>query len=243
MNRALPKSFLVAVILSLTTILPSAALADSCKKATTVCPFNGNNLDGWKAKGSLEESKWSVGLAKLDPADPRSLTATPPGEKPGHLMMVQGHGRDLYTKQKFADCTIEVEVMVPKGSNSGIYVMGEYEVQVLDSFGKKEVGSGDMGGIYGKTSPAVNAAKEPGQWQKFVIEFKAPRFADGKKVANARFRKITLNGKVIHEDVEMRKQTPGGVTGREAPEGPLMFQGNHGIVAYRNIKIIVPAKK
>ena len=66
------------------------------------------------------------------------------------------------------------------------------------------------------------------------------RFDGEQKTANAVFRKVTLNGKVIHENVEMREQTPGGVTGREAPLGPLMFQGNHGGVAYRNIRIHVP---
>ena len=116
--------------------------------------------------------------------------------------------------------------------------MGEYEVQVLDSFGKKRVGRGDMGGIYGANAPRVNAAGEPGTWQKYIIEFQAPCFdAEGNKTANARFIKVTLNGQVLHEDVEMRKQTPGGVTGREHPTGPLMFQGNHGAVAYRNIRI------
>jgi hypothetical protein len=75
-----------------------------------------------------------------------------------------------------------------------------------------------------------------------VIEFQAPRFAGGKKVANARFLKVTLNGQVIHKDLEVPQPTPGGLTGREVPVGPLMLQGNHGSVAYRNIKITVPAE-
>ena len=61
---------------------------------------------------------------------------------------------DIYTEQKFGDCTIELEFMVPKGSNSGVYVMGEYEVQILDSYGKKKVGPGDVGGLYGARRPA-----------------------------------------------------------------------------------------
>jgi hypothetical protein len=131
--------------------------------------------------------------------------------------------------------------MVPKGSNSGVYIMGEYEIQILDSFGKTEVGPGDVGGLYGAQAPKVNAAKAPGEWQKFVVDFRAPKFdASGKKTANARFVRVTLNGKVIHENVEMKQQTPGGVTGKEHAEGPLMFQGNHGPVAFRNIKIRPP---
>ena len=95
-----------------------------------------------------------------------------------------------------------------------------------------------MGAIYGAAPPKINACKAPGEWQKYEIHFQAPRFdADGKKTGNARFLKVILNGKVLHENVEMKKQTPGGVTGREHATGPLMFQGNHGPVAYRNIKI------
>ncbi|MCI0682111.1 MAG: DUF1080 domain-containing protein [Gemmataceae bacterium] len=94
------------------------------------------------------------------------------------------------------------------------------------------------GGLYGAAAPRVNAARKPGEWQKFVIEFQAPRFEGGKKTSNARFLKVTLNDQVIHENVEMKGPTPSGVTGKEAPTGPLMFQGDHGPVAYRNIRII-----
>src|SRR5204863_1947998 len=99
---------------------------------------------------------------------------------------------------------IEVELMVPKGSNSGVYVMGEYEVQVLDSFGKpnEKMGQGDIGAVYGYSAPKVNASKAPGEWQKFVIDFRAPKFdAEGKKTTNARFIKIELNGQIVQQDL------------------------------------------
>jgi hypothetical protein len=209
----------------------------SATAAETVNPL-GKTLDGWLAKGPIEKSKWQIGKAQIDKDDSGKLSVLPPGDEPPAMITPEGHGLDIYTKAKFGDCTVALEVMVPKGSNSGIYLMGEYEVQVLDSFGKKRVGRGDMGGIYGANAPRVNAAGEPGTWQKYIIEFQAPCFdAEGNKTANARFIKVTLNGQVLHEDVEMRKQTPGGVTGREHPTGPLMFQGNHGAVAYRNIRI------
>src|SRR5262249_23005472 len=150
-------------------------------------------------------------------------------------------GVDLYTEEKFGDCVVELEVMIPQGSNSGVYLMGEYEVQVLDSYGKKPLTSGDMGGIYGTAAPLLNAAKKPGEWQKFVLEFRAPRFKGGKKVANATFVKVLLNGKLLHEDVEVKKPTPGGLTGKEGPTGPLLLQGDHGPVAFRNI-LVKPKK-
>ena len=237
-NRTL--AALAALSLVLVPLL--ADTGSAAEQGRTVMPL-GKNLDGWKAKGPIEQSKWAVGTAKVDPDNERRLIVAPLGDGPPELITTEGHGSDIYTQQKFGDCTVDLEVMVPKGSNSGIYLMGEYEVQILDSYGKERVGPGDIGGIYGKEAPRLNAAKAPGEWQKFVIEFKAPRFKDGQKVENARFLKITLNDQVIHENVEMTGSTGGAVAGKEAPEGPLMFQGNHGGVAYRNIKITSPAEK
>jgi hypothetical protein len=127
--------------------------------------------------------------------------------------------------------------MVPKGSNSGIYLMGRYEVQILDSFGRDKLTYQDMGAIYSVAVPKVNACKKPGEWQKFVIDFQAPRF-DGKlKVANAKFLKVELNDKVIHENVAVTKGATPGALGGEVAAGPLMLQGDHGPVAFRNLKI------
>ncbi len=221
-------------IILVSTIMVCTVAAFAAEPAP-IEPFNGKTLDGWTFKGSKERSNWTVGFAKLNAEHPTQLVVGDSGE--GQLINARGGGIDIYTEQKFGDCTIELELMVPKGSNSGIYVLGEYEVQVLDSFGKEQVGAGDIGGLYGAAAPRVNAAKKPGEWQKFVIEFQAPRFENGTKVANARFIKVTLNDQVIHEDVEMKGPTPSGVSGKEAPTGPIMFQGDHGPVAYRNIKI------
>jgi hypothetical protein len=202
-------------------------------------PFNGKDLAGWVLKGPKEKSHWVVGYAKQSSADHKALEVSQKGEGPAQLINKEHGGLDLYTEEKWGDQTISLELMVPKGSNSGVYVQGEYEVQVLDSFGKDKVGPGDLGGLYNAAAPKVNAAKKPGEWQTMVIEFQAPKFDGDKKVQNAKFVKVTLNGQVIHENVEMKGPTPGGVTGKEAAKGPLMFQGNHGPVAYRNIKIFV----
>ncbi len=203
-------------------------------------PFNGKNLDGWKAKGPPGKSKWTVGHPVMNKANPKTLALAEAGQGLALVNLATKHGDslDFYSEATFGDCTIELELMVPKNSNSGIYVMGEYEVQVLDSFGKTKMTMGDMGAIYGAAPPKLNACKAPGEWQHFVIEFVAPTFdAAGKKTSNATFTKVTLNGQVIQENAVMPKPTPGGVSGREAARGPIMFQGNHGPVAYRNIQV------
>jgi hypothetical protein len=201
-------------------------------------PFNGENLDGWKLKGDEQKSKWTVGIAKMSEDNPRELLVTPADGK-GEMVNAKGHGVDIYSEAEFGDCVVTLEVMVPKGSNSGIYLMGNYEIQILDSFGKDKVGAGDIGGLYGRSAPKVNASKPPGEWQTFEIDFTAPKFENDKKVGNARFNQIKLNGQVIQENVELDKPTGGSLGRGEAATGPLMFQGNHGPVVYRNIRIAV----
>jgi hypothetical protein len=200
-------------------------------------PFNGKDLTGWEFKNKAA-AKWTVGEATMSASDSKLLEVKP-GD--GALVnVVAGHNQshDIYSTEKYGDMRLELEVMVPKGSNSGIYVMGEYEVQVFDSHGKKDMTPGDMGAIYSAAVPKVNASKAPGEWQKYVIEFRAPKFDEkGNKTKNAVFVKVELNGTVLHENVEMKGPTPGGLTGREAATAPIMFQGDHGAVAYRNIRI------
>ena len=212
--------------------LALATLSQSGEKAAM--PFNGKDLTGWKLRGDAKKNKWQVGAASVN--DKGTLVFEKDGKE---LVNTAGGGIDIYTEQVFADCTVEVEVMVPKGSNSGIYLMGRYEVQVLDSFGKKDdkLTYQDMGAIYSVAVPKVNACKKPGEWQKFVIEFKAPRFDGKKKITEPIFVKVTLNDQVIHENVKVTKGATGGALGAEVPAGPLMLQGDHGPVAFRNLKI------
>jgi hypothetical protein len=208
-----------------------------------VLAFNGQNLDEWTTNaGSGKANKWVVGKARVSASNPKQLEAAPGTGEMINVSPEHGASQDIYSKAKFGDCRIELEVMVPQESNSGIYLMGEYEVQVLDSYGHEKMNNGDMGAVYGAAPPAVNASKKPGEWQQYMIEWRAPKFdASGKKVKNAEFVSIELNGKLLHKNLVMPGLTPGGVTGKEAPEGPLMFQGNHGPVAYRNI-VVIPLK-
>lgn len=223
------------LFLSVAILMISVAPADHHHASK---PFNGSDLTGWKTKEPASRSKWETGIPVVSKANPKTILV---GLGDGALINpVSGHGQgvDIYSLAQFGSCTIEVEVMVAKDSNSGIYVMGEYEVQVLDSYGKTQLGNGDMGAIYGAAPPKINACTPPGTWQKYVIDFQAPTFnAQGQKTANARFLKVELNGQVLHTDIEMSGPTPSGVTGKEAPKGPIMFQGDHGAVAFRNLVI------
>jgi hypothetical protein len=227
-------------VLLLVPVVLVASLAPAADP-TPIKLFNGKDLTGWKAKNAAK-NQWQACAASWDEKDPGKLIGGIDNSPDGSgrvLAAITGGGSDLYTEAKFGDCLLEVEFMLPKGSNSGIYLMGEYEVQILDSFGKPDdkLTQADLGALYSAAKPPKNAAKKPGEWQKFVIDFQAPKFEGGKKVANAKFLKVTLNDVVLHENVEMKQHTPGGLTGKEAAEGPLMFQGDHGPVAFRNIKI------
>ena len=171
------RSFILLLAITVVTAFTGvASLPAADDKPDTVKPillFNGKDLTGWKFRGPESKSKWVVGIAQLDEKDPSRLVVTHPDKSaPGELQLINTSGSlDIYTDQKFGDGTFEIEVMVPKGSNSGAYVMGQYEVQIFDSFGQKNLGYVDMGGIYGVAAPKVNAAKKPGEWQKFVIEY------------------------------------------------------------------------
>jgi hypothetical protein len=162
---------------------------------------------------------------------------------------------NLVSAFEHGDIDLELEVMMPKGSNSGIYLQGRYEVQLLDSWGVKDAKYSDIGGIYrnwenepGKIymgkAPLSNPAKAPGLWQKFKISFRAPRFDEnGKKIANAKFVSVELNGVKIHDNVEVPLPTGGPIENNEKPLGPLMIQGDHGPVAFRNISYTMAKEK
>jgi hypothetical protein len=182
-----------------------------------------------------------------DPQDPRRLAS-----KPGASVAVNGpKGRtvDLISAREFGDIEAHVEFMIPKGSNSGVYFMGRYEVQVYDSYGvaKGAYPGIECGGIYPRWidnknvnghSPRVNASLAPGQWQTFDVIFRAPRFdAAGQKTRNAIFVRVVHNGKAIHENVEVTGPTRAALYNDEKPAGPLMLQGDHGPVAYRSVRI------
>jgi hypothetical protein len=205
--------------------------------------FNGTDLTGWKLVTPTAGGSWKVvSLVKLDPADDKKLISSGAGA-PGDGVLLRadiGHGSDLYSEKSFGDCHVHVEFLIPKGSNSGVYLMGQYEVQILDTNGTPDdkLRPGDCGGIYHTQAPSTNAIKPPGEWQSYDIDFRAPRFDPaGKKIENAKFVRVMFNGKQIHANVEVLGPTGGELPGGEKATGPLMFQGNHGIVAFRNVRV------
>lgn len=185
-------------------------------------------------------------------------------EVPGELVFSKGNdvlvnyptkkkpGKDLYSVNEYGDMDLELDYLMAKGSNSGIYLQGRYEVQLLDSWGVQNPSYGDNGGIYERWdaskpagsegfegwAPRQNVSRAPGVWQHIQISFRAPRFdASGNKTANAVIERIVLNGTLIHENVVLSGPTRGPMSETEVAQGPLRFQGDHGAVAFRNIRI------
>jgi hypothetical protein len=219
------------VVLSICTALVFTAKAGSDSKPASL--FNGKDLTGWKTVGGKGVNQWTVGKASLDTAKPSKLSV----EKPGSELISSESGANLASEQAFGDCIVELEFMIPAGSNSGIKMMSIYEIQILDSAAKTKVDSGDCGAVYKESAPKVNACKKAGDWQQLLIDFRAPRFDQaGKKISNAKFIRVLLNGQLVQENVEVAHGTNVSRNAPEHPTGPIFFQGDHGPVAFRNIK-------
>ena len=232
-----------ALLITATAAAQEAAIVAPEEAKVFLC---GGTLATWRG----DTGEWvNAGNARGHPDDEKSLEALP-----GTGTVVNGptgRTKHLFSKAEFGDVRAHIEFMVPKGSNSGVYFQGRYEIQVFDSWGVAEPKYSDCGGIYQRWdekrdpkgyegyAPQVNASRAPGEWQSFDVIFRAPRFdPEGKKTANARFVKVLHNGKLVHENVELNGPTRASAFHDEKPLGPLMLQGDHGPVAYRNIWIV-----
>ena len=229
---------LLCIVVMLSVV--NAGPAVSSEKINLV----GDDFSAWRP----DTGQWQIVGDVFKKPDNEKLL----GSKPGKGIVVNGPtGRTshLFSKAEFGDVTAHIEFMIPKESNSGVYFMGRYEIQVLDSWQKESDYAGnECGGIYQRWddnrtpqgyeghSPRVNVSKPPGEWQTFDVVFRAPRFdSEGRKISNARFEKVIHNNIVVHEDVEVTGPTRASAYNDEKPTGPLMLQGDHGPVAYRNI--------
>ncbi len=240
LRQVIPLASIAARLLSLSLVFAAASCTTPSRPVARVL-FTSQDLSGWRQP----TGEWKVARAvPLDAADDKKFTL-----QPGTGVLVNGaKGRtvNLLSECEHGDVEAHIEFCVPKGSNSGVYFQGRYEVQILDSWGVEHPKSGDCGGLYASCSepkpdwpgrpPSVNASKPPGAWQSFDVIFRAPRFdASGKKIAPAKFVKVVHNGKIIHENVEVPRPTCAAAWLDEKPIGPLMLQGDHGPVAYRNL--------
>lgn len=188
--------------------------------------FDGKSLDHWVA---------------LDGKSPAPFQLAE-----GGAMQVQPHGGGIKTRDAFdGHFLLHAEFRVPympeaKGQargNSGIYLQGRYEVQVLDSYGLDSQDN-DCGGIYEVAKPLVNACKAPTVWQSYDIEFWAPVFEGGKKVKPAKIT-VKQNGQLIHKDVEIPlDNTRAGLGGDPSTPGPIHLQDHGNPVQFRNIWLL-----
>jgi hypothetical protein len=170
----------------------------------TIELFNGKDLTGWTALG---QNQWVAENGIL--RSPKS-------------------GANLRTNQTFTDFKLHVEFRYPKGSNSGVYLRGRYEVQVSDNQGSDPT-IGDYGAVYGFIKPLEMAAKAAGEWQTYDITL------IGRRVT------VVANGKTIINNQEIPGITGGALDSKEGEPGPIYIQGDHGPVEYRNLRI-TPAK-
>jgi rubredoxin len=207
--------------------LKIAKAEDKMDVASTPAPegalvlFDGKNLDNWTKTDGKTPAGWTI----LD----------------GGIMQVKGG--NIITKQKFdGHFKLHVEFRVPympkaKGQargNSGVYVQGRYEVQILDSYGL-ESKKDDCGAIYEVAAPKTNACKAPTVWQSYDIEFYSPKCENGKKVEPARMT-VFHNGVKIHEDVKIPvDNTRAGLEGDPCQPGPIMLQDHGNPVQFRNV--------
>lgn len=161
----------------------------------------------------------------------------------GKIVMENLLAADCETNQKFGDHQLHIEFRTPfrpaargqERGNSGVYIQGRYECQVLDSFGL-EGENNECGGIYSIAKPAVNACFPPLTWQTYDMDFRAARYKDGKKVENARVT-IRQNGILIHDDLELPHGTPGKNPEADGPD-VIYLQGHGNPVVYRNIWVV-----
>jgi glucose/arabinose dehydrogenase len=194
----------------------------------------GDALDLWESEG------WELVEAKLDPGDPSRFEVSPgvnalcntASEKPS----------DFVSKVHLGDVEVRLAFMLPKGSDSGLFLQGRYELQLADSPDADGLGPAHCGAISGGEgfagrAPARDAYSAAGLWHDLDLVFRAPRFdASGAKIANARFERVSIDDVVVQEDVELPGPCVGGWRGEQA-SGPLRIQSSGSQVAIGNVQV------
>jgi hypothetical protein len=176
-----------------------------------------DGMDGWRLVEQNAANGWSV---------EKGVLSNNPVQKDQDKHISYGN---LRSKREFEDFNLTLSVNVPKGSNSGVYLRGIYEIQVVDSYGM-DVDSHNMGALYSRITPMVAAEKKAGKWQKMDITL------------FDRHVTVILNGKKIIDNHPIFGVTGAAMTSNEFIPGPLMLQGDHGEVLYKDI-VVTPILK
>ena len=165
------------------------------------------------------------------------------------MTVVPGKG-NIYTAEKFRDFMLHIEFMIPindgtcfrangtlQNGNSGVYIQGCYEIQVLNSYAREPITYQFCGSVYATYEPRENACTPPGTWQTYDIIFRAAKLGESGEVTSPAAVTIIHNGVVVQNNVEFDHVTPGGMTDCVVEEGPIMLQAHDDVVHFRNIRI------
>ncbi|HEX9001158.1 MAG TPA: DUF1080 domain-containing protein [Blastocatellia bacterium] len=206
-------------------IMPGAKPGDPPSDATIL--FDGKNLSAWKSLRDGGDAKWLV--------------------QDGYIQ-VQPRTGDIVTKEQWGDCQLHIEWATPaevKGDsqgrgNSGVFLMGRYEVQVLDSYQNPTYFHGQAGSVYKQHAPLVNVSRKPGEWQTYDIIFSAPVFDEIGNVSKRARVTVLHNGVLVQNNVEIYGETwhdrsPAYIP--HGPTGPIKLQDHGNPMRFRNIWI------
>lgn len=207
--------------LSWMAVLAGALLScGAARAADEIVLFDGKDVSAWESQGG-GECTWKVENGVMVSNRPNAQT-----------------------KQKFKDYKLHLEFWLPKTTdepvrgrraNSGVYLQGFYEIQILDSYGLSPITWQDSGSIYKQKAPDVQASTPPETWQTFDITFRAARYEGGKRTEKAKFS-LTHNGKLVQDNIEINGSSPSGDKETGEP-GPIRLQYHTGNVKFRNIRI------
>ena len=190
-------------------------------------------------------SHWTKGKSHLTGMTPFSGTEAPGWKvENGYFEVVPGQG-DIATKEKFGDVQMHVEWAAPADAsgtsqnrgNSGVFMQGRYEIEILDSFNNPTYADGEAGAIYGQWPPLVNSSAKPGEWQTFDMVFEAPKYT-GEKLTKPAYLTLFLNGVVVHNRKELMSPTKHSALDQYAPqpaEDVIVLQNHNNKVRFRNV--------
>lgn len=198
-----------SLIFAFSLVMACAAFGAAADDAGFKPLFNGKDLTGWKLRNPSGHNSWSV----------------LPGGVLKNTVNKGDHGTDLLTEQKFWNFTVRYEFMTPENSNSGFYLRGRHEIQILGDAKSGTTSLGGNGALYNFKAADKFVTKPAGEWQT------AEATIIGNKIT------VILNGVKIHDNVECAKPTGGEVDGKVNEPGPILLQGDHGTVSFRNIQI------